>query len=201
MLFAGNTFAEPMYYTFQGPITWITDPTEWDEDAPDLIGDLEIGDIVSYTVEIDLERVGTVTPHGGTPEPVDGTFYADLIQGSYLPPSGSTYGYAEQNYYDTTYGFGLQLDSSADWVSIWDGFPFPDLPITEWLENIDLFTVDSFGGHEYFGYSSWPDIPEMYAIGFDLDLVSIVVPVPGAVILGILGLGTAGWRLRKKKDA
>jgi hypothetical protein len=41
----------------------------------------------------------------------------------------------------------------------------------------------------------WPDVEPDY-VGFGVVEVS-PVPAPGAVLLGILGLGTAGWRLRR----
>jgi hypothetical protein len=42
----------------------------------------------------------------------------------------------------------------------------------------------------------WPatEIPDYYGVNFEYT----VVPVPGAVLLGILGLGSAGWLLRRK---
>ena len=42
---------------------------------------------------------------------------------------------------------------------------------------------------------------DVYQLGNDLVFEAThVVPLPGAVILGSLGLAVAGWKLRKRKE-
>lgn len=54
-------------------------------------------------------------------------------------------------------------------------------------------TSISFDGSTIAGYGYNPEgNREAWVVQFD------TVPVPGAVLLGILGLSTAGWRLRRK---
>jgi len=54
---------------------------------------------------------------------------------------------------------------------------------------------------------AWEDLAGAYGQGSDRDFTdmvvmveSVMVPVPGAVLLGVLGLGAAGMRLRKRQS-
>lgn len=59
---------------------------------------------------------------------------------------------------------------------------------------IDQLRFNSHGGtNAGFGWSGEDFVMDNFTYS--------VVPVPGAILLGILGLGTAGWRLRRHKMA
>ena len=45
----------------------------------------------------------------------------------------------------------------------------------------------------------WGDLSSPYALGMRVYGDEVVVPVPGAALLGALGLIAAGWRLRKRR--
>jgi hypothetical protein len=68
------------------------------------------------------------------------------------------------------------------------------------FSNIDGGAGIQMYTHDYTGYAIGTGIG---IDGYDgyatLDnFAANVVPVPGAILLGILGLSTAGWRLRRK---
>ena len=93
------------------------------------------------------------------------------------------------------YWFGPPLNSSPVWVPI--NVPISESDWTVTLGSWDELLVDVTQleiATAY--YNNW--YPQEIT---GIDNVSLnVIPVPGAVILGSLGLGFAGWKLRKRKE-
>jgi hypothetical protein len=74
----------------------------------------------------------------------------------------------------------VELDEDEKQTLTW---VFSSIPDTDDIDDIGFYIKDDFLGGDY------PSDPDAYHIS--------VVPVPGAVLLGILGLGVAGIKLRK----
>jgi hypothetical protein len=64
----------------------------------------------------------------------------------------------------------------------WDAFPFATMP--------DVWSTD---------WAPWGHTEDAFPYYHDgVNFKYEVVPVPGAVLLGVIGLSYAGWRLRRK---
>ena len=122
---------------------------------------------------VSLSSVGDVVFIGGTgayaPGSVDGLDSRSYAQG------GTDRGDAGL-VHTTTTDEGLVTSDLTWYIQTWT---FP----TDWLSSEPEFTM---GLHK------------IASCGNDQIGMVTVVPVPGAVLLGILGLSTAGWRLRRR---
>ena len=123
--------------------------------------------------------VGDYSPGGG------GTWYASGYDNG---AGGTNLITAVSN--TSTFSFDFKLGAGAKWNGQWqfvvDGSRYTLGTYTSpgnWIENF-------FGGYTLAGGTPGGSLPGNMGAGY-------VVPVPGAVLLGMLGLGAAGMKLRK----
>lgn len=62
--------------------------------------------------------------------------------------------------------------------------------------DVTLLGLNQFGGSNYEGYNPWVQPNQDIKARFDVSAVA--VPVPGAVILGGIGVSLVGWMKRRK---
>jgi len=97
-------------------------------------------------------------------------------------------------------GWQIQLDSlnfspEGTWVNLVYQTDFDQELLSEGIQLIDLPLADAYQLSWSIGiYATTPGDHGWSQLSLDLE----VVPLPSAVILGILGLGMAGMKLRKK---
>lgn len=177
-------------------------------------GDTTIGDFAgfyggtypgTYPVELTVDEARAAVL--GSP---DGSFLS-LPGKDDTSSGGFPYAYVEVAFQDNFYAtqidlylteLGASQESAQLWIRALDGSS-----IQPWIQRngedtitVDLSPFASFmnnhggafdrvgiGGRDLLGASQ----------GFDLDAVGVIVPVPSAVLLGILGLGAVGVKLRK----
>ncbi len=117
---------------------------------------------------------------------------------------GGTGGIREQNGSDFTFD-GL-------WAKKWGtdpesgGIDSLSGTLSGWNNGIKLWSVDTSLNESYEHYGAQVDAIDELRLGLGSkflvdDLTLNVVPTPGAFLLGCLGLGAAGMRLRKRKTA
>jgi len=105
-----------------------------------------------------------------------------------------------------SYGLYIANDNDDSWeyrlYADINGTPYRSGSWTLLSKETHTFLTLSFGGLKAFGVS--PGYTGLTDIGFEIRATKYtdtyhtsVVPVPGAVILGLLGLGVVGWKLRK----
>lgn len=68
-----------------------------------------------------------------------------------------------------------------------------------WLEADKTYLLEAYALAGTMAELKYPDLKSRTA-SFSFTATSTVVPVPGAVILGSIGLSFAGWKLRKRKE-
>jgi len=68
-----------------------------------------------------------------------------------------------------------------------------------WLDAGKTYLLEAYAESGTMADLTYPDLKSRKA-SFSFTATSTVVPVPGAVILGSIGLSFAGWKLRKRKE-
>lgn len=133
------------------------------------------GDMTYGAPPLDASTKDDLKPHG-----IFDTYYYEL--GFTLDPAKRTNVYNSQ---DTPGALGSDPVTVADGDLWYQGFEVDIGNLDpEYAIHFDLYTKDSLGNLEYFA-------------PFSHDLITTHAPVPGAVLLGMLGLGIAGVKLRK----
>lgn len=114
-------------------------------------------------------------------------FYLDATTGNLgagnIPPGTTAVFYSDTS-------LNLDAPGGIDHMYAYQGKNVDMIQILPWSPG--LWTDNEFA-------LAWEDIWGGGDLDFDdfVVMVESVVPVPGAVLLGILGLGVAGWKLRK----
>lgn len=72
-----------------------------------------------------------------------------------------------------------------------------ELVVTAGGLGLAIDTTNAYGGGQYFATNCPPSWFTYYDMVFREGVYAAPVPVPGAVLLGMLGLGVAGMRLRR----
>jgi hypothetical protein len=117
----------------------------------------------------------------------------------YPSQSGDTGGYAgfssdlsPSDCNDHIWYYGTGTESSAADVLVDD---------SAWHSYSYMFTAPlSIGNHIYLMFEDFIGSDSIAGNAYFDDISLVQTPIPGAVILGILGLGVAGWKLRVRKD-
>ena len=83
----------------------------------------------------------------------------------------------------------VQLPDGS-WLNDWGTDGLGNFTLPNWTMQLgpNVFTVNAYGTDGTFATA-------------DLTLHGTVVPVPGAFLLGSLGLAFSGWKLRRRKEA
>ena len=91
----------------------------------------------------------------------------------------------------------IVLDEQVGFLGWFSSAAYPD----EGMETLDLVPGHIFSIYWGVDVPVWDEYGSYSQATLTLDLIdSYVVPLPGALILGTLGLSFAGWRLRKRRD-
>jgi hypothetical protein len=210
LLLVNTAQADLISYKFEGNViktsstspTGIIDPTGLIEKSG-----LKVGSYVEYTFFIDFDQDGTETKYDGSVYTwVDSTnkdfFYADYISGSALQsPIIGGYGSVAPSHTDAERNWGVNDHRTTDVSFIHGNSAYNDLYIVHKPVSGDKLLVSEWVvGTALVGNNSVYDssLSTFSHLHADLTLTEInVVPVPGAVLLGMLGLGVAGLKLRK----
>ena len=194
----------PSYYTCEGTLYNISVSPSG---SPDLLTQqgFKVGDNLSFTIMIDFSRAGEYTLNNGTVMPyTEGifNFYAELIDAPQVKPINGGYyngplDRAKLNYGwvidngDGTYFSAVYVGTGNTYFGFGNYTPWPT-HIKDWEAGVRCDLSVGFKTFDSLGNSTGA-----YVSAGEFDSIE-PVPVPSAVILGILGLSTAGWRLRKK---
>lgn len=78
----------------------------------------------------------------------------------------------------------------------------PFLVVPDWGHTVASFT-EELASHRYnkiiLGQAGLSDVRRLYHAGAWVVSIAPVVPTPGAILLGALGLSLAGWKLRRRQ--
>jgi hypothetical protein len=154
----------------------------------------QVGFVASYTdLSADSDFVVSEVSYGGSPG-LMGTGY-DGITGFFANDNNSDW--SLRFFYSTGVGMAKVTNYSTPLATLAPGGGSMYLTVLApgGPGSLDLSTITDMGFEvsALMGSGSYPSSPDAYHIS--------VVPVPGAFLLGILGLGVAGARLRKRKHA
>ena len=135
-------------------------------------------------------------PVGGLPQLNDGTMYSVTVDfhADNLRYLGLHWG-SQDNFNEIAFFLGGALQDMIDGDAVnEDGNGNQTDPKSN--RYVNIFTDFNFDSIELRSYDlGTPGTIDPYA--FELDNLTVAVPVPGAVLLGILGLSAAGIKLRK----
>lgn len=141
-------------------------------------GDLQEGHHVFAT----LATPFTIVPDP-VPELINGTEYYERWLVGVWSPSGSM---------DAVI---LQPQNAASFPASLAGIiTFENYTSKSWTDDPDTVLGDAVANSQK--WYPWPSTDDTSHFGVDFEYR--VVPVPGAVVLGLIGLSYAGWRLRRR---
>jgi len=201
LLLCNMTFADLMYYTFEGTISSIP------EDNAGAVANagLSVNDPIIYIFAVDLEADGYRTFYDNTIEIWSDTatidfYYDDLASQDYLSSVDGGYPPYHVDSEVKDKNFGYWYNGPAGNMSYLFSDSREDTVQLEGSDNISDWTEGKSGitGFER-AYDSEGNFSRIIFNNLTLTDISEInpVPVPGAVLLGILGLGAVGVKLRK----
>ena len=188
----GVAQAVPMYYTFEGTITVMSDDAGIIADSG-----FELGSQVSYTFLIDFDIEGSYTLNSG--EIIDvgdrinrDTFYGDYIEGSMLNEKDGGFYNAPTDNAESNYGI-------YNWLSLYTGSRNSNVFLAIYNSNsLELGTTGRVSNTVYDSYGVYSQLDAQDLVLTSITSVPTPVPEPSTIIL--LGTGIVGMIATRKKQ-
>jgi hypothetical protein len=196
VLIFGTAQATPLYYTFEGTATQITDP----------IGEsgVSIGDSLGYVFLIDFDLGGTVTNLDGSVSLIETAF--PLYEPS-IPYDASTMDNFYVDYLSGDAYFGAS-GVANNFLELNTGVNYPDLSrytitggdalgIASFQDPVQLWSI----GDEFFSFNVWGNESERIIGNVTLVSISQSTSVPEPSSIALMGLSLAGLGFMHLKKA